>query len=93
MPYDEADPSDPQMLVGVMLPGGPEAMREMATVFADEFARLGQSERQIVGLFANPFYAGAHAALRALGEDAIRAIVAESVAAWPVVRIVDREEG
>jgi len=91
MPYDEADPTDPQMLVGVMLPGGPEAMHEMAAVFAEEFARLGHTARQILGLFEDPFYAGAHAALRALGKDAVRAIVADAVAGWPVVRIVDRE--
>jgi hypothetical protein len=93
MPYDEADPNDPQMLVGVMLPGDPESMREMAVVFADEFARLGYTERQVLGLFESPFYAGAHAALRALGAPAVRAIVAEAIAAWPVVRIVEHEEG
>jgi hypothetical protein len=93
MPYDEADPTDPQMLVGVILPGGPEAMRAMAAVFADEFARLGHTERQILGLFENPFYAGAHAALRVLGEETVRAVVADAVASWPVVRIIDREEG
>jgi hypothetical protein len=92
MPYGEADPNDPQMLVGVMLPGGPEAMREMAAVFADEFARLGYTERQVLGLFEDPFYAGAHAALRALGKEAVRAIVADAVAAWPAGRIVEPEE-
>ena len=89
MPYDDPDPTDPQELVGVMLPGGPEAMREMAHVFADEFARLGYPGRQILALFQNPFYAGAHAALRALGEPAVRAIVDEAVTRWPVVRIIE----
>ena len=93
MPHDDPDPTDPQELVGVMLPGGPEAMREMAHVFADEFARLGYPGRQILALFQNPFYAGAHAALRALGEPAVRAIVDEAVARWPVVRIIDALEG
>jgi hypothetical protein len=92
MPYDDPDPGDPQMLVGVMLPGTPEAMREMAEVFADEFARLGYPAPQILALFANPFYAGAHAALRALGEAAVRRIIVEAVVRWPAVRIVDANE-
>jgi hypothetical protein len=92
MPYGDPDPTDPQMLVGVVLPGGPESMRAMALVFAEEFARLGCSARQILGLFQNPFYAGAHAALRALGEDAVRHIAEEAAGAWPTVRIVDARE-
>jgi hypothetical protein len=91
VPYDDPDPSDPQMLVGVVLPGSPDAMREMASVFADEFARLGYTARQILGLFEEPFYAGAHAALRALGEAEIRAIVDACAARWPRVRVVDAE--
>jgi hypothetical protein len=89
MPFGDPDPTDPQMLVGVVLPGGTEAMRRMALVFAEEFARLGHGSRQILGLFRNPFYAGAHAAWRALGEPAIRDVVEEAAAAWPQVRIVD----
>jgi hypothetical protein len=92
MPWDEVDPDDPQVLVGVALPGDAAAMHAMAAVFAEEFARLGYPEARILGLFDDPFYAGPHAARRALGAAAVRAIVAEAVAAWPVVRIVDREE-
>jgi hypothetical protein len=82
MPYDEPDPTDPQMLVGVLLPGDADTVREMAYVFAEEFARLGHSGEEIRRLFRNPFYAGAHGAYRALGEDAIAAIVGECVAVW-----------
>ncbi len=89
MPYGDPDPSDPQMLVGVVLPGSADTMREMAVVFADEFARMGYTGRQIVGLFEEPFYAGAHAALRALGAEAIRAIADAAVARWPRVRVVE----
>ena len=90
MPYDDPDPTDPQMLVGVMLPSGPEAMREMAYVFAEEFARMGYGGDQILRLFRNPFYGGAHGAYRALGPEAIAAIVGECVAVWGRVRPVDR---
>lgn len=93
MPYDDPDPTDPQVLVGVTAPGGPEAMRLMAETFADEFARLGHSAPDIMRLFESPFYGGAHRALRALGEPVVRGIVARAVVRWPVVRIVDRPGG
>ena len=89
MPYGDPDASDPSILVGVRLPGDEESMREMAEVFADEFARMGHTPRQILGLFQNPFYAGAHAALQALGEAAVTAIVAECTGRWPRVRVVE----
>ena len=94
MPYGDPDPSDPSILVGVTLPGGAAAMRAMAEVFADEFARLGYDERGIFALFENPFYAGAHAALGALGVPATLCIIRDAAARWPRVRVVDvaREE-
>jgi hypothetical protein len=93
MPYDDPDPGDPMMLVGVTLPADPEAYRDMAFAFAEEFARLGYGERQIVSLFREPFYAGAYGAYRRLGEAEIRAIVNETLAVWGRVRSVDREGG
>ena len=90
MPYDEPDPQDPMMLVGVGLPSGPGAQREMAWAFAEEFARLGYGETQILALFRRPFYAGAFGAWRELGEEEVRAIVRETVAVWGRVRPVDR---
>jgi hypothetical protein len=93
MPYDDPDPTDPTMLVGVAAgPGGPEALAAMARVFADEFARLGHDERALLALFENPFYAGPHAAWRTLGAPAVRAIVAEAVRRWPRVAIIDAPE-
>ena len=91
MPYDDPDPQDPMLLVGVALPAGPEADRDMACVFAEEFARLGYSARQIVGLFREPFYAGAHGALLRLGEAEVRRIVDETVNVWGRMRLVDRD--
>ena len=40
MPYGDPDPSDPSVLVGVEVPADAGAMREMAWVFAEEFAGL-----------------------------------------------------
>ena len=91
MPYDDPDPTDPQMLVGVMLSGGPEAMREMAYVFAEEFARMGYDASRILALFSNPFYSGAHGAYQALGEEAIRRIIGECTQLWGRARFVDRD--
>ena len=82
MPYNDPDPTDPNVLVGVMLSAGAEATREMAYVFAEEFARMGHDKQQILALFKNPFYGGAHDAYRALGEEAIQSIVDECVNAW-----------
>ena len=82
MPYDEPDVTDPNVLVGVGLPAGAGAMEEMAYVFAEEFARMGLAEAAILDLFRNPFYGGAHQAYRALGPEAVRAIVHECVEVW-----------
>ncbi len=93
MPYDDPDPTDPNMLVGVMLPADAEATRDMAYVFAEEFARLGHDSRQILALFKNPYYGGAHGAYRALGEAATAAIIDECIGAWGKVKfsILDSE--
>jgi len=82
MPWDTPDPSDPSVLVGVALPADEGATRDMAWVFAEELARLGLDARRIVSVFRSPFYAGAHRALRLLGEAEVSAIVAECVRVW-----------
>ncbi|MBI4245569.1 MAG: hypothetical protein HY614_00125 [Candidatus Rokubacteria bacterium] len=82
MPYGEPDPTDPTVLVGVELPAAREATRDMAWVFAEEFARMGFAAPRILTLFRSPFYAGAHAALRQLGEPEVTAIVTECVSVW-----------
>jgi hypothetical protein len=90
MPYDEADATDPLELVAVTLPADADAQGEMAYVFAEEFARLGYDAPRILSLFRNPFYAGAHAAFRMLGDEATRAIIDDCLAVWGRVRFVDR---
>lgn len=91
MPHDDPDPQDPMMLVGVKLPADPETARDLAYVFSEEFARLGYSGRQIVSLFQEPFYAGAHGVYLHLGDAEIRRIVSETVDVWGRMRLVDRE--
>jgi hypothetical protein len=91
MPHDDPDPQDPMILVGVALPADPESQRDMAYAFAEEFARLGYGGPQILSVFNEPFYAGAHGALLQLGEAEVRRIVDETVAVWGRMRLVDRE--
>jgi hypothetical protein len=93
MPWDDPDPQDPMTLVGTVIPceDAAETSREMAWAFAEEFARLGHGEAQILALFRSPFYAGAYGALQILGENEINTIVAETSAVWGRLRFVDRD--
>ena len=86
MPLKDPDPTDPNMLVGVMLPADAEATRDMAYVFAEEFARLGYTREQLLWLFKNPFYGGAHAAFQALGEKETLSIIDECLNVWGNVK-------
>ncbi|MBI3694364.1 MAG: hypothetical protein HY238_05950 [Acidobacteria bacterium] len=82
MPYHDPDPADPTILIGVEAPASPASDTEMAYVFAEEFARMGFSEKRLLALFHSPFYAGAYRALRTLGEEKIRAIIGETLDIW-----------
>ncbi len=93
MPFKDPDPKDPNMLVGVVLPGDREAINEMAYVFAEEFARQGYDKTQLLWLFKNPFYAGAHGAYKALGDEAIRTIIDECLAVWGRIRFSIADSG
>ena len=94
MPYEDPDPQDPNVLVGVSVPATGDvahSMREMAYAFAEEFASLGYDEHRLLSLFRRPFYAGAHKAFQVLGEAEISKIVRESLSAWGGYRIVVRD--
>ncbi len=93
MPYYEPDPTDPNILVGVMLPANTEATQEMAYVFAEEFVRMGYDRDRLLRLFTNPCYTAAHGTYRALGKEAIQSIIEECIGAWGGVRFVDRDGG
>jgi hypothetical protein len=82
MPYDAPDPTDPTLLVGVVLSAEADTMREMAYVLAEEFARLGFEAGRILRVFRSPFYAGAHQVFQALGEGELAAIIEECVGVW-----------
>ena len=87
MPFEDPDPTDPTMLVGVMLPADAEATRDMAYVFAEEFARFGYTREQLLWLFKNPFYGGAHGAYRSLGEPETLSIIDECLKVWGNIKV------
>ena len=91
MPYDDPDPEDPNVLVGVELPADAGSTRQMAWAFAEEFAALGFDEGKLLALFAQPFYAGAHQALQILGEEEIRTIVRKSLSVWGRYRVTVKD--
>ena len=91
MPYDDPDPQDPMMLVGVALPADRSTQLEMAYAFAEEFTRLGYDERQVMSLFREPFYAGANGLYKQLGEGEVEAIVRETASTWGRMRLVDHD--
>ena len=82
MPYDNPDPADPNMLVGVEIPGTAESTRDMAYVFAEEFARMGFNKKKLMRIFQTPFYAGAHRAYLELGDAEVEKIVDECIGIW-----------
>ncbi|MFQ5864793.1 MAG: hypothetical protein ACE5IW_06135 [bacterium] len=82
MPYNDPDPSDPNVLVGVEIPANAETIRDMAYVFAEEFARIGFDKEKLMRIFKRPFYAGAHRAYEELGEEEIEKIVDECLEIW-----------
>lgn len=88
MPFDDPDIHDPQELVGVELPGDERVTLAMAAAFADEFAQLGFTRAQILGLFRRAEYTGAYQAWTLLGEDTIAQLVDESLAVWGRFRCV-----
>ena len=91
MPFHEPDPADPNVLVGVELPGDAEDVRRMAWAFAEEYAALGFDAPRILALFHSPRYAGPHQALLALGEVEIRRIVRDCEDFFSRVRIVVKD--
>lgn len=87
MPYDDPDPSDPNMLVGVEVPGTAGSTRDMAYVFAEEFARMGFNKMRLLRVFQTPFYAGAHRAYLELGRVEIEEIVDECLGVWGRIKL------
>jgi hypothetical protein len=83
------DPEDPMALVGMAVSEGDLDL--MATCLVEEYVRLGTGDRQILALFRNPFFAGAHAIYRARGEAYVNGIIERVRAQWGHPRFTTRE--
>jgi hypothetical protein len=86
MTYREPEAEDPQVLVGVELPGSEDTVVDMAYAFAEELASMGHPAEAILSIFENPEYGAPHRALLALGADRIRVIVSECAGLYAKVR-------
>ena len=82
LPKKNPEADDPMTLTGVRVPGGIAEAEDMAYTFAEEFARLGHREEQLMEIFRSPTYRAAHDAYRVLGEDMIMGIVCECAEVW-----------
>lgn len=92
MPYNDPDPKDPTMLVGVEIPAEQDADLEMAYAFAEEFAAMGFSEKRLLSLFHQPFYSAAYRACKNLGEEKIKSVIREALHVWGGSRFVIQEK-
>jgi hypothetical protein len=82
MPKNEPDTTDPMTLTGVEVPAEEADVMAMARAFAEEFAAQGWDEARLLSMFRNRFYAGPHLAWTQLGEERVRALIADAVRPW-----------
>jgi hypothetical protein len=76
-------------LVGIGLPeGDPD---ELATSLVEEFIRHGLSDRELLHLFREPFYAGPHAIWRSRGDAYVRRLIDRARARWGSPRFTTKE--
>ncbi len=79
-PLRDPDASDPMEIVGVVLdrPMDLAGLEAMARTFVEEYALMGWPPKRVLEAFRRPFYAGAHDAYEALGEERIRALIEQT---------------
>ena len=83
MVKNESEPDDPVEMVGMELPNQTEEqLRDMALCFAEEFARLGWDEEQLMKLFKNSFYLGPYLVWKQKGDDFVRSVIHEALNMW-----------
>ena len=85
----EFEGDDPMGLVGVAVPEGEADL--MAMCLVEEFVRLGMSDGQLLAMFRNPFFCGAHAIYRARGEDWLKGVIQRVRAQWGRPRFTTHE--
>jgi hypothetical protein len=83
------DPEDPMGLVAVDVPEGDADL--MATCLVEEYVRLGMSDAQLLAIFTNPFFTGAHALYRARGDADMKTVIERVRAQWGQPRFTTTE--
>ena len=91
MAEKDFEPGDPMGLVGGGVPEGEPDL--MAECLVEEYVRLGTSDAQLLAIFKNPFFAGAHALYRARGEDHLKSVIERVRAQWGRPRFTTTEVG
>ena len=91
MAEKEFEADDPMGLVGISVPEGEPDL--MAECLVEEYVRLGMSDSQLLAIFKNPFFAGAHALYRARGEDHLKSVIGRVRAQWGRPRFTTTEVG
>jgi hypothetical protein len=89
MVQKDFEPDDPMGLVAVDVPAGEPDL--MAECLVEEYVRLGMSDAQLVAIFKNPFFAGAHALYRARGEEHLKSVIARVRCQWGQPRFTTTE--
>ncbi|MCB0116461.1 MAG: hypothetical protein KDD84_20325 [Caldilineaceae bacterium] len=85
MSKDEFEDDDPMELVGMVMPGEPGMLENMAEILVDEYVRLGWDEERLMTLFVNPMFMATHRIYRQKGETYVRHLIREVLARWGVL--------
>jgi hypothetical protein len=82
---DEFEDDDPMQLVGMVMPGEPGMLENMAEIIVDEYVRLGWDEERLMTLFVNPMFMATHRIYRQKGESYVRDLIREIRARWGIL--------
>ncbi|MBX3001469.1 MAG: hypothetical protein KF893_23310 [Caldilineaceae bacterium] len=81
---DEFVDDDPMELVGMIMPGEPGMLENMAEIIVDEYVRLGWDEERLMTIFVNPMFMATHRIYRQKGETYVRGLIREVLARWGI---------
>lgn len=87
MAYDGFEDDDPMGLVGMVLPGEPGELEQMAECLIEEYVRLGWNEPRLMTLFVNPLFLATHRIYQAKGEAYVRDLIRRTWAKWGADRL------
>ncbi len=89
LPLNEQDPFE---LVGIVVPGEPGQLEAMAQALIEEYILLGRNQKQLIALFANPFFLATHRIYLQKGELYIRQLILETYTRWQIPSTQKNEE-